>query len=56
LSLGLIALVWIYNLVWMVVQDIAKRAAYRELERRANGATAFLSRLKAPLHKRAAGA
>ncbi|WP_051335299.1 plasma-membrane proton-efflux P-type ATPase [Methylocapsa acidiphila] len=53
LSLGLIALVWIYNLAWMVVQDIVKRAAYREIELRAGGATLFLSRLKTPLHGRA---
>ncbi len=49
LSLRLIALVWFYNLAWMVAQDIAKRAAYRELERRASGATVLLSRLKTPL-------
>ncbi|WOJ89231.1 plasma-membrane proton-efflux P-type ATPase [Methylocapsa polymorpha] len=54
LSLGLIGLVWIYNLAWMTVQDIAKRAAYREIERRANRATAFLSTLKTPLHGSAA--
>jgi len=54
LSWDLIALVWIYNLAWMIVQDVAKRAAYRELEQRANRTTVFLSRLKMPLYGRAA--
>jgi hypothetical protein len=38
----------------MIVQDIAKRAAYRELEQRANRMTVFLSRLKMPLYGRSA--
>ncbi len=54
LSWDLIALVWIYNLAWMIVQDVAKRAAYRELEQRANRTTVFLSRLKMPLYGRVA--
>jgi H+-transporting ATPase len=49
LSWGLIGFVWVYNLVWMVAQDILKRAVYRELEQRAARATVFLSRLKTPL-------
>ncbi|MDP1752372.1 MAG: plasma-membrane proton-efflux P-type ATPase [Reyranella sp.] len=46
----LVGLVWGYNLVWMVVQDGVKLMVYRELARRAGRTTAFLARLKTPLH------
>jgi H+-transporting ATPase len=46
----LVGLVWLYNLVWMVVQDGVKLGVYRELARRAAGSSAFLVRLKMPLH------
>jgi H+-transporting ATPase len=49
LSWSLIGLVWIYNLAWMLVLEMAKLAAYRELDKRASGGTVFLSRLKMPL-------
>jgi H+-transporting ATPase len=46
----LIGFVWLYNLVWMVVQDLVKLAVYRELAARAAHETPFLARLKTPLH------
>jgi H+-transporting ATPase len=46
----LIGLVWGYNLAWTVVQDGVKLIVYRELVRRAGGTTAFLARVKRPLH------
>jgi H+-transporting ATPase len=49
LSWSLIGLVWVYNLAWMLVLEIAKLAVYRELDRRAAGGTTFISRLKMPL-------
>ncbi len=49
LSWSLIGLVWVYNLAWMLVLEMAKLAVYGELDRRASAGTAFLSRLKMPL-------
>ena len=46
----LIGLVWVYNIVWMFLQDLAKLVMQREFTERAAKATAFLARLKAPLH------
>ena len=48
----LIGLVWVYNLMWMVVQDVVKLAIYRELNSRAKNQTAFLRHLKAFVHPR----
>jgi H+-transporting ATPase len=47
---NLIGWVWIYNLAWMVVQDLIKVCVYRELDARASGTTSFLSRLRTHLH------
>jgi hypothetical protein len=41
LSWSLIGLVWVYNLAWMLVLEIAKLAVCRELDRRAAGARPF---------------
>ncbi len=46
----LIGLVWAYNIVWMFLQDLAKLVLQREFTERAAKATAFLARLKEPLH------
>jgi len=46
----LIGVVWVYNLVWMFLQDLAKLVMQREFSQRAAKATTFLSRLKTPLH------
>jgi hypothetical protein len=45
----LIGLVWVYNIVWMFLQDLAKLVMQREFTERAAKATAFLARLKEPL-------
>ncbi|HEX2842518.1 plasma-membrane proton-efflux P-type ATPase [Hyphomicrobium sp.] len=50
LSWRLIAIVWAYNLFWMLILDRAKLAIYEELQRRDEGRTPFLSRLKTPLN------
>jgi H+-transporting ATPase len=50
LSWRLIAVVWVYNLIWMVVLDWAKLAVYRELRLRHEGRTPFLKRLRTPLY------
>jgi magnesium-transporting ATPase (P-type) len=47
---NLIGWVWVYNLAWMGLQDLVKVGVHRELDRRASGATRFLSRLQAHLH------
>jgi H+-transporting ATPase len=46
----LIGLVWAYNLVWMIVQDVVKLGIYRELNSRAKNRTPFLKHLKAVVH------
>ncbi len=45
----LIGLVWVYNIVWMFLQDLAKLVMQREFTERAAKSTAFLARLKEPL-------
>ncbi len=50
LAWGLIGWVWVYNLVWMVVQDLVKLAVYREHDRRHSGRHPFLARLNTVLH------
>ena len=52
LSWRLIAIVWGYNLIWMLILDSAKLVLHRELNLRNEGRTAFLSRLKTTLHPR----
>jgi H+-transporting ATPase len=46
----LIGLVWAYNLVWMIVQDVVKLGIYWELNARAANQTPFLKHLKAVVH------
>ena len=46
---NLIGWVWVYNLAWMVVQDLVKVCVYRELDARSAGTTSFLKRLKTHL-------
>jgi H+-transporting ATPase len=46
---ALIGLVWVYNLVWMIVQDAVKLAVYRVIEGRAHHQTHFLKRTGASL-------
>ena len=45
----LIGWVWVYNLIWMVAQDLIKLVVYKGLELRRSHKTPFLSRLKQPL-------
>jgi len=42
--------VWPYNLVWMIVQDVVKLCIYWELNARAANQTPFLKDLKAVVH------
>jgi H+-transporting ATPase len=49
LSWRLIGLVWIYNLVWMLIQDVVKCGVYRLLEQRARHHRVFLDRVNQPL-------
>jgi H+-transporting ATPase len=46
----LIGLVWVYNLIWMFIQDAVKLAIYAELEQRAHHAAPWLSWMKASLY------
>jgi H+-transporting ATPase len=50
LSWNLIGLVWIYNLVWMTIQDLVKLGIYSELNSRAENQTPFLQHLKGAVH------
>jgi H+-transporting ATPase len=47
-----IGLVWIYNLVWMFLQDMVKGGVYRLIEQRAHHHRVFLDRVNQPLHGR----
>ena len=38
----IIGWVWVYNLIWMVIQDIVKLGLYRHLESRGSGKAPFL--------------
>jgi H+-transporting ATPase len=49
LSWRTIGYVWLYDLVWMVVFDVAKLAAGRIVDVRGGGAVPFLGTLKRPL-------
>jgi H+-transporting ATPase len=46
----LIVWVWVYNLVWMLVQDVVKLLVYREHELRHSPQHPFLARLNTVLH------
>ena len=48
---ALIGVVWVYNLVWMVVQDFIKLAAYRVTEHNVHHHRSFLSTVNKPLHE-----
>jgi H+-transporting ATPase len=50
LSWRLVGWVWIYNLAWMLIQDVVKCGVYRLLEQRARHHRAFLDRVNQPLH------
>jgi H+-transporting ATPase len=50
LSWSMIGLVWVYNLVWMIVQDLVKLGIYRTLNSRAANQTPFLKHLKTFVH------
>jgi len=47
---ALIGLVWIYNLVWMLVQDVVKMLSYRLYDHRAGFQTDFAERMLRTLH------
>ncbi len=47
---ALIALVWIYNLVWMIVMDITKLGVYHLMANKAKHKRQFLHKLNRPLH------
>ncbi len=48
---ALIGVVWVYNLVWMVVQDIVKLGVYRMSEHKARHHRSFLDVVNKPLHE-----
>jgi H+-transporting ATPase len=48
-----VGMVWVYNLVWMVVQDGIKLGVYRLIENRAKHHTNFLKIMNQPLHSHA---
>jgi H+-transporting ATPase len=41
---ALIGLVWVYNLIWMFIQDIVKKITYRLLDYKAVHQAAFLNK------------
>ncbi|MEJ2009925.1 MAG: plasma-membrane proton-efflux P-type ATPase [Acidobacteriota bacterium] len=45
-----IGLIWGYDIVWMVVMDVAKLGTYQLMEHRARHHASFLSSLQQPLH------
>jgi H+-transporting ATPase len=45
-----VGMVWVYNLVWMVIQDGIKLAVYRLIEHRAKHHRNFLKAMNQPLH------
>ena len=47
---NIIGWVWVYNLVWMVVQDIIKLMIYREHNRRRSGRHPFLATMNTVQH------
>lgn len=49
----LIALVWVYVLIWMVILDVAKLGLYRLLDNRAGHHRSFLAALNQRLHPHA---
>ena len=53
LSWKVIGMVWVYNLVWMVIQDGIKLGVYRLIENRAKHHRNFLRTMNQPLHSHA---
>ena len=49
ISWTLIGWVWVYNLFWMVAQDLIKVCLYKALERRSTNQTHFQAKLWKPL-------
>ena len=49
-----VGFVWVYCLVWVVIEDWAKLHVYRHLELNAKHHDRFLKRVKEPLHANAA--
>jgi H+-transporting ATPase len=47
---GVIGIVWAYNIVWMVIQDVIKLGVYRLVEDRAKHKRHYLGRLNRTLH------
>ena len=49
----LIGLVWAYNLVWMILQDVIKLGIYRLAGDRAQHKQKYLAMVNQPLHPHA---
>ena len=47
---GLIGLVWVYNIVWMIIQDVIKVGVYHLIEDRAKHKRRYLRTVNEPLH------
>lgn len=47
---GLIGLVWIYNIVWMLIQDVVKVGVYHLMENKGRHRQRFLKTVNEPLH------
>ncbi len=47
---GLIGLVWVYNIVWMFIQDFVKVGVYHLIEDRARHRQRYLKTVNQPLH------
>jgi H+-transporting ATPase len=47
---GLIGLVWVYNIVWMFIQDFIKVGVYHMIEDRAKHRQRYLKTVNQPLH------
>ncbi|NQU14175.1 MAG: plasma-membrane proton-efflux P-type ATPase [Desulfobacteraceae bacterium] len=47
---GLIGLVWVYNIVWMIIQDVIKVGVYHLIEDRAKHKRSYFKTVNQPLH------
>ncbi len=47
---GLIGLVWVYNIVWMLIQDVVKVGVYHLMEDKGRHRQRFLKTVNEPLH------
>jgi len=50
LAWKVVGLVWVYNVIWMVIQDGIKLGVYRLIEHRAKHHRNFLKTMNQPLH------